>query len=230
MSIVLPRRVGDCHSATCALNERIGLTHYDAGLNTPRAFSPHGSGDRQRSSSQPPSKSVQFNLDTPDTSSPSSPEHIRRRRQRAGTHDKDRYHDDNIDNEFSSFSDNPSKSHQSNHSASSSSRPHRHHQHRPRRQESAPSASSNPNSSANTLVNPARPPSPAHSDSTIDLPQRFDEKGRKIPERGEDPLADTIESLIGGGGGIGKFMKGFLGGDDDPLGDGGMSRRKKRRD
>ncbi|KAI4241252.1 MAG: hypothetical protein L6R40_004668 [Gallowayella cf. fulva] len=188
---------------------------------------------RHRSFSQPASKSVQFNLDTPDTSSPSSPEHIRKRRQRTGTHDRNSHRDDNIDNEIFSLSDNPSTNHPSNHSASSSSsRPHRHRHHRHRRQESVPSATSNPNSSANTLVNSARSPSPAHSDATIDLPQRFDEKGRKIPEEGEDPLADTIEGLLGGGsGGIAKFMKGFLGGgEDDPLGDGGKNRRRKPRD
>ncbi|KAL8728323.1 MAG: hypothetical protein Q9166_005466 [cf. Caloplaca sp. 2 TL-2023] len=202
----------------------------EEGLTTPRAFSPQSSGDRHRSSSQPPFKSVQFNLDTPDTSSPSSPEHIRKRRQRTGSHDRDQYRDDSINNEYSSFSDNPSTSHPSNRSASSSSRPHKHRHHHHHRQESAPSASSNPNSSANTLVNSARSPSPAKSDTTIDLPQRFDEKGRRIPEKGEDPLADTIEGLLSGGGGIGKFMKGFLGGEDDPLGDGGKNRRRKRRD
>ncbi|KAL8772162.1 MAG: hypothetical protein Q9209_002597 [Squamulea sp. 1 TL-2023] len=203
----------------------------EEGLNTPRAFSPHHSGDRHRSSSQPPAKSVQFNLDTPDTSRPSSPEHIRKRRQRSSTNERDPYHNDSIDNDYSSFSDNPSTGRQSNHSASSSSRPQRHrHHHHHRRQDSAPSASSNPNSSANTLVNSARSPSPAHSDATIDLPRRFDEKGRKIPERGEDPLADTIEGLLGGSGGLGKLMKGFLGGEDDPLGDGGKNKRKKRRD
>ncbi|KAL8805069.1 MAG: hypothetical protein Q9182_002159 [Xanthomendoza sp. 2 TL-2023] len=203
----------------------------EEGLNVPRGLSPEDSRDRHRSSSQPPSKSVQFNLDTPESSSPSSPEHIRKRRQRTGTHDRNQHRDDNIDNEYSSLSDNPSTIPPSNPSASSSSsRPHRHHHRRHRRQESAPSATSNPNSSANTLVNSARSPSPVTSEATIDLPQRFDEKGRKIPEKGEDPLADTIEGLLSGGGGISKFMKGFLGGEDDPLGDGGKNRRRKRRD
>lgn len=63
------------------------------------------------------------------------------------------------------------------------------------------------------------------------MPHRFDEKGRKIPKQGEeDPLADTIEGLLGGGGGLGKFMKGFLGGEDDPLGDAGKKGRRRRRD
>ena len=165
---------------------------------------------------------MQFNLDTPDTSSPSSPQHIRKRRQRNGNSDKNQYTDD-----YSSFSDDPSTSH------FSSSRPHGHHKHRHRHHDDPPppqSAPSNPNSSANTLVNSARSPSPTPSDATVDLPQRFDEKGRRIPEKDEDPLADKIEDLLGGRGGFGKFMKGFLGGEDDPLGDGGKPRRRKRRD
>ncbi|KAL8692217.1 MAG: hypothetical protein Q9218_002717 [Villophora microphyllina] len=189
----------------------------EEGLNTPRALSPQEpSGGQPRSSSQPPSKSVQFNLDTPDTSSPSSPEHIRKRRQR--NHDRD----DGIDDEYSSsFSEDPSTSR-------SSSRPHKHHHKHHLRQTPAPT--SNPNSSANTLVNSARSPSPAQSDATVDLPERFDAKGRRIPEKGEDPIADTVGELLGGGGGLGKFMKSFLGGEDDPLGDGGKKSRRRRRD
>lgn len=198
------------------------LTCHDPGLNTPRARSPPIQGKGQsRSSSQPPSKSVQFNLDTPEASSPSSPEHIRMRRQRNGNHDKN-----NDYNDEHSFSDNPSTSYQS--ASSSASRPQGRRKHRSYHHDDPPP--SNPNSSANTLVNSARSPSPAPSDATIDLPQRFDEKGRKIPEKGEDPLTETIEGLLGGGGGLGKFMKGFLGGEDDPLGDGGKKARRRRRD
>lgn len=222
MSSALPRRVGDCHAAIAAVLGPMSLTFFDAGLNTPRARSPRYHADRSRSSSQPPSKSVQFNLDTPGSSSPSSPEHIRKRRQRNGNHEKHVYNDDH-----SSFSDDPNMSRPS----TSSSQPHGHRKHRHHhRHDPPPSAPLNPTSSANTLVNPARPPSPAHSDSTIDLPQRFDEKGRRIPEKGEDPLTDTIEGLLGGGGGFGKLLKGFLGGDDDPLGDGGKKERRRRRD
>ncbi|KAL9602089.1 MAG: hypothetical protein Q9219_002085 [cf. Caloplaca sp. 3 TL-2023] len=198
----------------------------EEGLNTPRARSLQGRGDNARSSSPPTSKSVQFNLNTPDTSNPSSPEHIRKRRQRNGKHDSNQYREDH-----SSFSDDPSTSYHS--TPSSSSRPHGHRKHRHHRHqhEAPPTAASNPESSTNTLVNSARSPSPTYSDATIDLPQRFDERGRKIPEKGEDPLADKIEDLLGGGGGgFGKFMKGFLGGEEDPLGDGGRSRRRRRRD
>ncbi|KAL9590116.1 MAG: hypothetical protein Q9203_001097 [Teloschistes exilis] len=200
------RRADENVSAEPFLNTAgVPIDQYRAaeeGLNTPRALSPQGpSVGRPRSASQPPAKSVQFNLDTPDTSSPSSPEHIRKRRQR--NHDRD---DSSVDDGCysSSFSEDPS----------STSRP-----------------ASNPNSSTNTLVNSARSPSPTHSDVTVDLPERFDSKGRRIPDKGEDPLADKVEELLGGGGGgIGKFLKGFLGGEDDPMGDGGKKSRRRRRD
>lgn len=34
------------------------------------------------------------------------------------------------------------------------------------------------------------------SDSTIDLPDRFDSHGRLLPQRGDDPLADRFEDLL----------------------------------
>ena len=210
------------------------LTFAASGLSTPRAHSqpPLANGTHQRSSSQQPSKSVQFNLDSPTSSRPSSPEHIRERRQRSrDRHDRTNNHGDGIDSEHSaSFSDDPSISH----SASSSSRPHRRRHHHPRHDHDPHHPVVPSNSSANTLVNSAsaRSPSPAQSDATEDLPQRFDNKGRRIPEKGEDPLADKVEQLLSGGGGgsLGKFMKGFLGGEDDPLGDGGKRSRRRQRD
>ena len=61
-----------------------------------------------------------------------------------------------------------------------------------------------------------REPSPAQSDETIDLPERFDEHGRLKPERGEDPIADKIEDFLAGKGSAGKLFKnltdGLLGG------------------
>lgn len=76
-----------------------------------------------------------------------------------------------------------------------------------------------------------RSPSPAHSDETIDLPERFDESGRKKPERGEDPIADKIEEFLSGKGSAGKLFKnltdGLLAGgnaDTDK-----SSRRRRRR-
>lgn len=36
------------------------------------------------------------------------------------------------------------------------------------------------------------------SDSTIDLPDRFDSQGRLLPQPGDDPLADGLETLLRG--------------------------------
>ena len=73
----------------------------------------------------------------------------------------------------------------------------------------------------------SRSPSPAHSDETIDLPTRFDPSGRKIPERGEDPISDKIEDFLSGKGSAGKLFKsltdGLLGGDGEK-----ESRRRRR--
>ena len=55
----------------------------------------------------------------------------------------------------------------------------------------------------------SRSDSPNDSDSgeTVDLPPRFDSHGKRVPERGEDPIADTVQDLIsgllGGGGSSG---------------------------
>ena len=187
-------------------------------------------GIEQRDSSQPPSKSVQFDLDTPTSTGDSSPDHIRKRRQRASTNfDENDYLNDGHDSEFSSFSDNPSTTH----SSSSHSHRHRHSQDDPsntsrhKHSHSHRQPPSNPNSSANTLVNSARSPSPTESDATVDLPERFNKNGERIPEKGEDPIKDVVDGLLGGKG-LGKFVKGFLGGDDDPLGEGGRRRRHRR--
>jgi hypothetical protein len=62
-----------------------------------------------------------------------------------------------------------------------------------------------------------RVPSPAGSDDTIDMPDRFDRHGRKKAEKGEDPIADKIEEFLTGDGGAGKLFKTltdkYLGGD-----------------
>ena len=49
-------------------------------------------------------------------------------------------------------------------------------------------------------------PDSVSSDSTVDLPARFDDRGRRLPERGEDPLADKIEELLHGRGTAGKLF------------------------
>lgn len=72
-----------------------------------------------------------------------------------------------------------------------------------------------------------RSPSPAPSDATVDLPDRFDKYGRRKPERGEDPLADQIEEIFAGKGTAGKIfnsLAGALGVDD-----GGNRERRRRR-
>jgi len=54
----------------------------------------------------------------------------------------------------------------------------------------------------------SRSDSPNGSDSseTVDLPPRFDSHGKRVPERGEDPIADSVQDLISGllGGGSSK--------------------------
>ena len=61
----------------------------------------------------------------------------------------------------------------------------------------------------------SRTPSPTPSDPTIDLPDRFDQYGRKKPEKGDDPLADKIEELFSGKGRGGKWLSKLMGEDDD---------------
>ncbi len=71
----------------------------------------------------------------------------------------------------------------------------------------------------------SRTPSPAPSDETIDLPERFDEQGRP---KDEDPLADTIQNLLGRKGGVAKM---FLSLTDGLVGnsDGVRDDRRRRR-
>ena len=156
-----------------------------------------------RATSQPPpvTKSVQFDLDSPSTSSSSisssgldSPDQIRQRRHRSsgGT---------NSLNQNSSFTTNESPN----------SRRQRHRRH-----------------ASHTDL--ARAPSPTPSDMTVDLPERFDQHGRRKPERGEDPWADKFEDFLNGKGVAGMFLEkltGGLGGGRDRDRDGGRKRRRK---
>ena len=71
-----------------------------------------------------------------------------------------------------------------------------------------------------------RSPSPAPSDETIDLPARFDEKGRRKPEKGEDPIAEKIEEFLAGKGSAGKLFKNLT----DGLLGGGAKEKEKDRD
>jgi len=62
--------------------------------------------------------------------------------------------------------------------------------------------------------------------STVELPPRFDEHGRPVRERGEDPLVESLQELFGG-----NFLKEGLGallGGSSGSGGGSSSRRKGR--
>jgi len=53
--------------------------------------------------------------------------------------------------------------------------------------------------------------SPADSEATVELPDRYDEKGRKIPEAGSDPIADMIAGKGAAGKIFGNFIDGLFG-------------------
>lgn len=72
-----------------------------------------------------------------------------------------------------------------------------------------------------------RPSSPAGSDATVELPDRFDEEGRKKPERGEDVVADILEDFLSGKGLGGKYINRIFGGTDDDA-EGSSGRRRRR--
>jgi hypothetical protein len=65
---------------------------------------------------------------------------------------------------------------------------------------------------------PEPPVSPAPSDQTIDLPERFDKHGRKKPEPGDDPLADRLDKILAGKGATGKLFGNFVDGLFGPEG------------
>lgn len=57
-------------------------------------------------------------------------------------------------------------------------------------------------------------PESASSDATIELPARFDSRGRKVPERGDDTVADKLEDIMNGKGltgGLLQMMEGEIG-------------------
>lgn len=79
---------------------------------------------------------------------------------------------------------------------------------------------------------PLRSPSPTSSDATVDLPPRFDKYGRRRPEKGDDPLADTLEDILNGEGPAGRIFSKFagaLGLSDGGDGDGDRDRDRDRR-
>jgi len=60
-----------------------------------------------------------------------------------------------------------------------------------------------------------RAPSPTGSNETIDLPDRFDEQGRRKPGRDNDPIADRIEEFLSGKGSVGGLFSRLTGGGDN---------------
>lgn len=99
----------------------------------------------------------------------------------------------------------------------------------------AENRSSRRHSSYNPSSGPRRPESPDSVDSgeTVELPPRFDVEGRRMPERGDDPLADRLDDLLNGRGVAGGLLKkltgDILGGDRDSERDGGRRRRRRKR-
>lgn len=65
------------------------------------------------------------------------------------------------------------------------------------------------------------------SDSTVDLPPRFDEQGQRMPSEHEDPLAGRIQDILAGRGTAGSLFRritgDLLGGGEER--DGGRRRR-----
>lgn len=159
-----------------------------------------------RASSQPPpgTKSVQFDIDSDFSSvssfaSPHSPDKIHKRHHRSGGGQN--HQNSTNDGEIS-----PS-------AAKNSPRSRRRHHDRRRASQ----------------TDDIRSPSPAPSDTTVDLPDRFDRYGRRKPEKGEDLLADKFEDLLRNEA-VGKFLgrlTGAFGGGSD--GDGVGGRRRRRR-
>ncbi|KAL9103304.1 MAG: hypothetical protein Q9163_001646 [Psora crenata] len=78
----------------------------------------------------------------------------------------------------------------------------------------------------------SRSPSPASSNSTIDLPERFDKYGRPLPGTGENDFADKFQEILEGKGSMGRLLKSWgLAGDgsnDDDGENGGRKRRRRR--
>ena len=73
-----------------------------------------------------------------------------------------------------------------------------------------------------------RSSSPGDSDSTVDLPERFDERGRSLPQHDDDPMAH-IEELLSGRGSVGRLLQTIgLGGESDD-GDGNRDKDRRRR-
>ncbi|KAF7172477.1 hypothetical protein CNMCM5623_004644 [Aspergillus felis] len=167
-----------------ANQDHSGVDKPPSPLRTPR---PHTPRDRARAASQPPQpKSVAFDLnaeerpidpdpgyetDDSDSTIDSSTAH----------HHRDRHR-----------SSNTSSAHRRRHSSSDP-------YFSPRKSQSQPSSTQAKGNHPrpfkdNGTSNPQEP----DSDSTIDLPDRFDSQGRLLPERDDHPLVDGLEQLLRG--------------------------------
>ena len=96
--------------------------------------------------------------------------------------------------------------------------------HHHRRRSADPSSSRAEPGSSLGVSKENRPTSPADSEATVDLPARFDEKGHKKAEAGDDPVADRIDEILQGKGTAGKLFGNFVDGIFGPDG------RKKGKD
>ncbi|KAJ5668905.1 hypothetical protein N7462_009975 [Penicillium macrosclerotiorum] len=129
----------------------------------------------------PSSKSVAFDL------SPDSPRH-----QDPG------YETDDSDSTIDSYPARPRHNRRRSSSVPYPPMPHprsNHHHHR-HAGSAASSASRHQHSSHLSQGNRAPEQDSDSTVSTIELPDRFDEHGRRLPQRGDDPAADKIEELI----------------------------------
>lgn len=177
-----------------------------------------------RSSSQPApaSKNVAFDLGS-DGSEFSSPD-LRRHRRRGETSRGYEAEDDSestLDGRDKRYpTHHPVSETESNPEISTRRRKHHRRQREDRRsQRPQPSSRSQPHAHD-------RSQSPTGSDSTVDLPERFDREGRKKPERGEDLVVDLLEDLLAGKGPGGKYFKKMFGGADDDVDEAGGRRRR----
>ncbi|OQO01135.1 hypothetical protein B0A48_13378 [Cryoendolithus antarcticus] len=76
------------------------------------------------------------------------------------------------------------------------------------------------------------PPHEDDSDSTVEMPARFDERGQRKQESSGNELADSIQALLSGRGGAGELLKGIMGaggGEGESDRESGRSGRKRRR-
>ncbi|KAK4936645.1 hypothetical protein LTR10_022497 [Elasticomyces elasticus] len=176
-----------------------------------------------RSRSQPPStgrKSVQFaeapqvtTLADPapvesEASSPERPRH-RHKHSRSGGYEAEEDTDTTADEVRRRSRE------QSSEFVDPESTERKHHR---RRRSHEPTSSRGEASSSSKGPELERVTSPNDSDATVELPPRFDEKGRKRTDAGDDPLGGKIEDILAGKGAAGKvfgnFLDGLFGPDD----------------